>query len=462
MAGERILLVDDDPDLLAIHTRFLKGQGYQVIAAANGAQALRAMEGEEFPVALLDLMLPDISGLELLARLKSRFPDTEVILFTGYGGLDTAIQALRGGAYDYLVKTDLRLPDLQAVLDRALERRRLTRANRELLDNLRQAREELARRRALELSLIRRIGETLSRPRTVAEWGEGLLSLIREGLPCRALGLILRNAGGETAWEGKRRQDDLADGDLQAFSSWLRDRRPAAGAGGAPVRPPVPDSLQAVLWEKIDVEPLIGVVGVGREEPFTPEEAELFRIFALQGEAALTNLLLFDEVKSLSLRDGLTGLHNVRYFWEMLNHHVELSRRYGWPLSLLFLDLDDFKQVNDHLGHLQGDMVLRTVAAYLQQSVRQADLTCRYGGEEFVVLLPQTPANQALTLAERLRAGVAATPIPQGDGKMFITVSIGVGTLAAGMDGAALVDQADRALYLAKEAGKNRVAGPDT
>lgn len=168
----------------------------------------------------------------------------------------------------------------------------------------------------------------------------------------------------------------------------------------------------------------------------------------------MRNLLLFEEVKSLAIRDGLTGLYNYRYFNEMLTQQVGQSRRYGWPLSLLFLDLDDFKAVNDSLGHPAGDVVLKTVAEYLTRSVRQADILCRYGGEEFVVLLPQTSADQAALLAERLRAGIAGLKIPLPEGELAVTVSIGVAGLSAEGDGHELVKAADRALYRAKEEGK--------
>jgi diguanylate cyclase (GGDEF)-like protein len=217
--------------------------------------------------------------------------------------------------------------------------------------------------------------------------------------------------------------------------------------------------LQEILWEKVKVGRLVGLVAGAREESFTAEEAALFRIFILQGEAAFKNLLLFEEIKSLAIRDGLTGLYNYRYFWEMLNQQVVQSRRYGWPLSLLFLDIDDFKKVNDTLGHPQGDLVLKALADYLAGAVRQADLLCRYGGEEFVVLLPQTPGGQAHIMAERLREGIAQTAIGLSDRQITITVSIGVAGLTPHRDGAALVNAADAALYRAKHTGKNRVCG---
>jgi diguanylate cyclase (GGDEF)-like protein len=200
-------------------------------------------------------------------------------------------------------------------------------------------------------------------------------------------------------------------------------------------------------------------VAAGRMDPFSSEEAELFRIFALQGEAALKNLLLFEEVKSLAIRDGLTGLYNNRHFREVLGHQVELSRRYGWPLSLLFLDIDNFKSINDTWGHPEGDLVLKALADFVQSHVRLADVLCRYGGEEFVVLLPQTSWKQAYHMAERLREGIAATPISLSHGDIHITVSIGMSCLTPHLSGEDLVKAADAALYQAKQAGKNRVCG---
>jgi two-component system cell cycle response regulator len=454
--GDRILVVDDDPAILQVLSRFLSKQGYEVAAVARGREALESLGDGGFPLAILDLNLPDIPGLDLMARLKSVSPDTEVILFTGLGGLDSAVAALRLGAYDYLVKSELKLPELLAVVERALERRALALANRELLDGLRQAQGELAKRRAAELAQIRLIGERLARPLTIGELTQGLGALIWESLPLAFLALVLLGPNGETIGAIQHTAAGQSPEAIQNFTAWFRDglsrRGPQAG-GGLPVRL----AGQEVCWEEIAAGRVHGVAAAVRPQPFTPEEAELFRIFLLQGEAALKNLLLFEEVKSLAIRDGLTGLYNYRYFWEMLNQQVGQSRRYGWPLSLLFLDLDDFKVVNDTWGHQVGDQVLKAVAAFLQHEVRQADLLCRYGGEEFVVLLPQTPAEQAQVMAERLREGIAAQMVSPGGREVRVTVSIGVAGLREGEDSAALVNEADRAMYQAKQTGKNRV-----
>src|SRR4030042_1602870 len=134
MVGEKILLADDDRQLRETLRDFLVSQRYEVTAASDGHEALAALQEQEFDLALLDLMLPGYSGLDLLSQLKARTLDTEVILFTGHAGLESAVQALRLGAYDYLVKADLRLADLQTLVTRALERRHLALENSELVE----------------------------------------------------------------------------------------------------------------------------------------------------------------------------------------------------------------------------------------------------------------------------------------------------------------------------------------
>ena len=136
--------------------------------------------------------MPGVSGLELLSRIKTNFPHTEVILFTGHAELDSAIQALRLGAYDYLLKSELRLDNLQAVVARALERRRLALSNRELMDNLRRAQKELSKQRSQDLTRVRRLGEALAVPLTWEQLFHGLLNLIWESMPLKILGMEFR------------------------------------------------------------------------------------------------------------------------------------------------------------------------------------------------------------------------------------------------------------------------------
>ena len=152
--------------------------------------------------------------------------------------------------------------------------------------------------------------------------------------------------------------------------------------------------------------------------------------------------------------DRLTGVWNRHYFEELMANETDRVRRYGHSLSLLIIDIDKFKAVNDSLGHAAGDGVLKAVAQRLGLSLRSSDSLCRYGGEEFVVVCPDTPLSTAVVLAERLRSTVCAAVVePAGT----VTVSIGVAQYNAGEEWAQCLERADAMLYLAKERGRNRV-----
>jgi diguanylate cyclase (GGDEF)-like protein len=303
---------------------------------------------------------------------------------------------------------------------------------------------------------VRQIAETLAGPLTWDQLVRGLVNLIWDSLPLELLGLNLQGPEAELPLATYRRQPDVPDATYQTFQDLLQGQ-----LASDPPTPPAGTPLPVMLWERLKVGNVTLAAGAGRLEPLTPEEAELFRIFILQGEAGIKNLVLFDQVKSMAIRDALTGLYNYGYFKEALHYEVEKSRRYNMPLSLLFLDIDNFKKFNDTLGHLKGDKILRQVATILKQEIRQADLLCRYGGDEFVMLLSQTPPDQAMILAERLRHHIAQSSLNRLEQRLRVTVSIGVAGLGPQVSAEDLIKEADAAHYRAKQAGKNQVAGPD-
>jgi diguanylate cyclase (GGDEF)-like protein len=156
--------------------------------------------------------------------------------------------------------------------------------------------------------------------------------------------------------------------------------------------------------------------------------------------------------------DGLTKLTNYQRFQEVLDEEMYRAKRYKMPLTLLMLDLDHFKKINDTFGHLAGDYILREVAELLQKSMRKSDTAARYGGEEFAVLLPETPQEGAFILAERLREKLATTEFTYGEQTVFATMSVGIAAYSPKVDSsnADLIKKADRALYRAKESGRNQ------
>jgi diguanylate cyclase (GGDEF)-like protein len=175
---------------------------------------------------------------------------------------------------------------------------------------------------------------------------------------------------------------------------------------------------------------------------------------ALEEQAAL-------RVYGSSVRDALTGLYNRHFFQDRYDAEFAFARRHGAPLTVMMLDVDFFKAVNDTHGHQAGDAVLRSVGAALERMTRKEDVTARYGGEEFVLLVRGVPAQQSMLGAERLRRGIEALEIPWQDTRLGITVSIGVATMTAerAYSGPSeLLAAADLALYRAKQAGRNRVA----
>lgn len=165
------------------------------------------------------------------------------------------------------------------------------------------------------------------------------------------------------------------------------------------------------------------------------------------------------KILELSRRDGLTGVWNRRYLMEMLQHELAVARRSASPLSLIMLDLDFFKKINDRHGHIAGDTVLVMTASALQKTIRETDYVGRYGGEEFIIILPACDADTARAIAERCRRGVESLSMDADGTRIPVSASFGVTTLTRIGDGtgAALVATADEALYEAKAAGRNRV-----
>lgn len=173
---------------------------------------------------------------------------------------------------------------------------------------------------------------------------------------------------------------------------------------------------------------------------------------------------LNEQLRERAIRDPLTGLHNRRYFEETAGRDAARAVRTGEPLAILVIDIDHFKAVNDQHGHAAGDLVLRVLAEILTAGVRDSDLVCRIGGEEFVVLLPGAAMDVACERAETVRAEFAATPIDPGDGnEIRSTVSVGVAVFRGeGESHEAALGRADAALYQAKRAGRNRIARAET
>ena len=205
---------------------------------------------------------------------------------------------------------------------------------------------------------------------------------------------------------------------------------------------------------------LIGILTIGRQlvGAFGREQANLAQAFASQAAAAIANARLFSEVQRLAITDPLTGLYNRRGFSEIGHREIERTRRYKRPLSAIMIDIDHFKRINDTYKHAIGDQVLRTLAERCRKRTRELDILGRYGGEEIVILLPETDRAGALGAAEHLRRDVADEPFVTDVGPLWVTISLGVAdSIDGNLELDSLIDRADAAMYAAKQSGRNRV-----
>jgi diguanylate cyclase (GGDEF)-like protein len=342
-------------------------------------------------------------------------------------------------------------------------------------------REELRSRRLVGLLEASRAMTSSLELREILELLESVVAGMLSGKAC-TVDVRVKDAGDRflpfrlaLQEEGERRPRVEVPPPHAVVEDALRAVATRQGAGEAGGRIVVP------LLIRDRVEGYIEAVDAGAR-CFAEDEVELVQILANQAAVALQNGRLYETLKLQAITDGLTGLYNHRYFYERLEEEVAKSKRYGAPLSLLMLDLDDFKSFNDAYGHPAGDQVLRQIADILHRQLRrQIDVVARYGGEEFAVILPSTPLagaqavgdrlqrqvsvcvededGAAELVGERIRAHVAKALFgDDGEREVSVTVSIGVATFPDNAsDAEGLVRAADKALYLAKRLGKNRV-----
>jgi len=314
--------------------------------------------------------------------------------------------------------------------------------------------EELSQEQARLREAIRRIGQSfasnLDRPALL----ELALKTAVDAVQASAGRVSARNIPDDPLAE------ELREGSFEGIEEAVYDaERSALGSRG------LGESVAEETWvlsaPLIPIEPggrTHGLITVARrEQAFSEEDRQMLRSLAAQATLALENVDLHLQVSHQAVTDELTGLANHGRFQELLGYELEQVRRYGHPLGLIMLDIDDFKAINDTYGHQQGDVVLRSVARVLADTSREADYPARYGGEEMALILPHTDLEGTYAIAERIRTAIEELRVPRKDhrGTLRITASLGV---IASSDGQKdeLIAETDAALYEAKRQGKNR------
>ncbi len=448
----RILLVDDSRFDRDRNREILAGTG--TIETCDGAAAaLEALSRRPADLVVSDLTMPEMTGLELLERIRREHPATDFILLTGDASVESAVEALRMGAADYLIKP-VREEQLRRVVEQVLDRRQLFEENRQLRDALRTMQACRALQPCLDSGEIYPVAldllmGSLSR-------GRGLAVFHRShGQVNDATGF--RGFEGSQAEHLRRLLIDEKPVDLGAYQSVevlgqgpLHEVLEAAGLRARQL-------LVVPIHGEEHEAGVLAILDDGRA--FDPDELDRAAIVANHAQASLRNAERYNQAKEKAFVDDVTEVYNARYLLSAAENEIRRAERYNAHLSVLFLDLDRFKLVNDRYGHLIGSQTLRDLSQMLGQSVRQIDTLARYGGDEFTILLVDTPHDEAMLIAERIRRNVEEHVFEAGrEASLRLTVSIGVGTFPEhGRQRDSLLDAADKAMYLAKSQGRNRV-----
>jgi two-component system, cell cycle response regulator len=452
----RVLVVDDIPANVKLLEARLSAEYFDVITAMGGGEALAICERAECDLVLLDAMMPDMDGFEVCRRLKSN-PATHhipVVMVTALDQPSDRVRGLEAGADDFLTKP---IPDLALI------------ARVRSLARLKMAADELRMRAVTS----RDIGIESPERDAVADNGRGGRILIVDDRPAsheRVAAVLGKEHGVEIEADPNEALFRAAEGnyDLLIISLGLQNfdaLRLCSQVRSLDRTRNIP--ILAIAEPDNDARMMRGLeIGVNDYLMRPIDKNELLARARTQVRRRRYTERLRDNVQmsiEMAITDALTGLFNRRYMESHLGTLIEQAIARGKPLTALVLDIDYFKSINDTHGHDAGDDVLREFALRIKRSIRGIDLACRYGGEEFVVVMPETDMAVAAMVAERLRRRIAADPfaIQQGARTVPVTISIGIAALRGKDDNAAaLVKRADQALYRAKRDGRNRVV-PD-
>ncbi|WP_417407574.1 PleD family two-component system response regulator [Hoeflea sp.] len=451
----RILVVDDIPANVKLLEARLLAEYFEVLTAADGMTALSICDQTPVDLILLDIMMPGIDGFEVCERLKTnpRTAHIPVVMVTALDQPADRVRGLKAGADDFLTKP---VNDLQ-LMTRVKSLIRF----KALSDELR-LRAETARGMGLETLLSPHQGK-LEDPGMVLLVESRANSQERMSRALSGVAEITAIADPQAAlFEAADKPYELV-----IVSSSLEDYDPLRLCSQLRSLERTRFIPMLVVAEQGEEQLVIRALELGVNDyllrPLDPNELLARSVTQIRRKRYSDKLRAsLSESVEFAVTDALTGLNNRRYLDTHLATLVDRSNRRGRPLSLLITDIDHFKFINDTHGHEGGDDVLRDFARRVRGAVRGADLACRYGGEEFVVVMPDTTADIAAQVAERLREAVAAAPfkISATGVAAPVTTSVGIATLEADGEGAdALLRRADKALYQAKNNGRNRVVG---
>ncbi len=452
----RVLVVDDIAANVRLLEAKLAAEYFEVVTASNGADALSLIAAQTPDIVLLDVMMPGLDGLEVCRRIKADPATTHlpVVMVTALSDVADRVRGLEAGADDFLTKPVNDLALFARV--RSLVRLKM------MMDEWRLREETCGQFELLPMISLQDVDDGGSARILLADDDAASAAGLSESLTGRGHALTVAGSGREALSAARSTSFDLVIVSLLIdHDSGLRlcsQLRSQEETRQVPVLFVVDEHDTTRLAKGLDIGASDYLMRpVDRNELIARTRTQIRRR-RYQERLRQT----YERSLALALTDSLTGLYNRRYIIRHLEGLLQRARESAKPLSLMMFDVDRFKSVNDRFGHVAGDVVLQVVARRVTGNLRNFDMVARIGGEEFVVVMPDTVADAAAGVAERVRDRIAADPItvPGAAAGVPITVSIGVAT--SGLTGQESVDsllaRADAALYRAKAAGRNRVA----
>jgi len=447
-----VVVVDDDRLIRTMVADAIADLA-DVEVCESGEDALQALRRMPAALVISDLTMPGLGGIELLDEVSRAYPNTDFVLLTGNATVESAVGALRMGAADYLTKP-VRPDELMLVVERILSRRRLFEENEKLRDTLRTVDSCRSLMRCTEPGEVYAVTldlllQNLPRQRGIALFRRTSIPMAN-GVAFRGFGESEARAMRDVLVTGKPINVDTISQIEVLDRSSLHDALYSVGIGTTAIAAvPVQgaEKEKGVLWLFED----------GR--PFQAAELERIELIVAHAELALRNAERYSQAKERAFIDDVTEVYNARYLLQATDNEIQRAERSGKPLTVLFLDLDRFKLVNDQYGHLVGSRALRRLSKVLGDCIRQIDTLARYGGDEFTILLVDTPHEAGRLVAERIRATVADTLFEAGGDTPFrLSISIGVATYPDHTQSRRdLLDLSDKAMYRAKSLGRNCV-----
>jgi diguanylate cyclase (GGDEF)-like protein len=479
----RILLIDDDEEEYILLRELLSNQGrgkivhhYDLNWISTYEEAVKAFSNCQYDLYLVDYHLGSRSGLDLLREPAVQTCSSPIIMLTGLGSYETDLAAMQLGAADYLEKNQLTRPLFERSIRYAIERKQTEKhLERLVLERTRAL--VLMKKRAQELAALQKATSSLLDTLDPSRLMGQILDAAREALPFAEQGWLYlveqQNVHGE-----KLTNISLNDPRIRRISLPVNPSaalRTVCKGGSLLIADTHAEPMLLSLLENerersvirsAIIAPLVldrvvlGALSLCASQPsiFFEPDLQLLTSFAATATAAIHNAILYKKTQDLASTDPLTGQLNRRAFFELARREIERFQRFSHPLSWIMFDVDLFKEINDKHGHSAGDQVLIAIADRCCEVIRHVDVFGRYGGDEFVILLPETDHYMAHEVADRIRVSVSQTPIMTDAGPISVSISMGITQITMDTeDIGLLLNRADQALYKSKRAGRNTI-----